>query len=281
MNPKPYLKLLRVKNWRGFFLMTTIGFIASKGYLSPLKDIVFFYITIVLLFGFGFSINDCFDVKEDRLDKSRKNPIVAGETNMKKGLFFSFFLASLGLALSTLFGLKAFFFYLGAVLVVCLYSVPPLRMKSRPWLDLITHGLFGGCLLFLIPFFAFNKELVLFDYLIAFSLFCFSIILEIRNHLEDYEFDKGAGLRTTVCVLGFERSERLLKFLVVFYPLTLLPVFLLDNWQFFLPFSILTTFFLYFFLFKDNHKIVKNYRIIDIYAAFSLGLALLKKLLLG
>ena len=261
-----YFKLLRIKDWRGYFLIATLGFVISKGFLFPIRDIIIFYALSFLLLAFGFSINDCFDIKEDRLDKDKKNPIALKKISLRNGLIFSILLVVLGLALSTVFGMKVFLFCLVSILIGFFYSSPPLRMKSRPWFDLISHGLFAGALLFLIPVLIFSKELTKFHYLIALSIFYFSVILELRNHIEDYEIDKKAGLNTTVVFLGREKSEKLLRYLAVFYPLTLFPIFLFYQ-QFFLLFSILTVIFL--FLFQKNDHKIKDYKIIDVYANLS------------
>lgn len=261
-----YFKLLRIKDWRGYFLIATLGFVISKGFLFALKEIIIFYAIILLLLSFAFSINDCFDTEEDRLDKDKKNPIVLKNISFRNGLFFSILLAVLGLALSAVFGMKVFLFCLLLALLLFFYSSPPLRMKSRPWIDLFSHGLFGGAFLFFIPILIFTKEITLFYYLIAFSVFYFSVTLELRNHIEDYETDKAAGLNTTVVFLGREKSEKLLKYLVAFYPLTLFPVFFFYQ-QFFLLFSILTVIFL--FLFQKKHHQMKDYRVVDVYANLS------------
>lgn len=261
-----YFKLLRIKDWRGYFLIATLGFVISKGFLFAFKEIVIFYAIIIFLLSFAFSLNDCFDTEEDKLDQDKKNPIVLKNISFRNGLFFSILLAVLGLVLSAVFGMKVFLFCLLLALLLFFYSSPPLRMKSRPWIDLFSHGLFGGAFLFFIPILIFTKEITLFYYLIAFSVFYFSVTLELRNHIEDYETDKAAGLNTTVVFLGREKSEKLLRYLAAFYPLTLLPVFFFYQ-QFFLLFSILTVIFL--FLFQKKHHQMKDYRVVDVYANLS------------
>ena len=176
------------------------------------------------------------------------------------------------MALSMIFGLKIFLFCLAGTLIVFSYSAPPFRIKSRPWLDLISHGLFAGVFFVVLPFLVFNVQMTLFHYLITFSIFYLSVTLELRNHLEDYETDKNAGLRTTVCVLGYERSDSLLKYLAILYPLILLPIFLLISQKYLFLFLIFTLIFLFLLLFKKNSKIVRNYKAMDIYTILSLGL---------
>jgi len=275
LNLKPYLRLLRIGDARGYFLMAVLGFIISKGFLFPLEEIIIFWAIVFLLLGFGFSINDCFDLKEDKLDKTKKNPIVLKKISLKKALAFSISLAILGLVLSSLFGLKVFLLCLLGILIVFFYSSSSLRMKSRLLLDLISHGLFAGPLIFLLPLLVFNTKLTLFHYLIAFSLFCFAIILELRNQCEEYETDKQAGLETTACILGYQRSEKLLKFLAIFYPLTLFLIFRLISQLHLFLFSIFTLIFFLFFLFGKNFKFVRNYKILDAYTIFSFSLLLL------
>ena len=275
INLKPYFKLLRLKDARSYFLIALFGFIISQGFLFPFEDIIIFSGIILLFLGFGFSINDCFDVKEDELDKTKKNPIVSKETSFKKGLVFSISLAILGLALSSFFGLKVFLFCLAGILLVFFYSSPPLRMKSKVLLDLISHGLFAGPFIFFLPLLIFETKLTLFHYLIVFSLFCLSIILELRNHLEDYETDKAVGLKTTVLAFGYKKSEKLLKALAILYPLTLLPIFNLISQKYLFLFLILTLIFLIFFFFGKNYRLVKNYKTMDGYVVLSFGLILI------
>ncbi|MBU4255933.1 MAG: UbiA family prenyltransferase [Candidatus Thermoplasmatota archaeon] len=267
----PYLRLLRIRDWLAYFLVATFGFIFSKGYIHSFTEISIFYLMIFLYLGFSFSINECFDIKEDKLDISKKNPIVMGELSLKNALIFSVILAISGTILSTFFGLKVFLFYIALTLLSLFYSSPPLRFKSRFLLDFITHGLFFGTLLFLLPVVIFNHELTQFHYLVCISIFHFSIIMELKNHLEDYKSDKEADLKTTVCVLGLEKSKNLEKLLVMLFPLVLFPVFLFRLC--FLPFLVLTALFYLTFLIK------KNYRILDIYANIIYGLLIIEVLL--
>lgn len=267
-NLKSYFKFLRIRDATGYFLIIALGFILAKGFLFPAKDIFLFWVIAFLLLGFGFSINNCFDQKEDQLDITKKNPIVLKEISFQRGFIFSILIAIIGLYLSSLFGLKIFLFCLISTLIVFFYSSPPLRMKSRPILDLISHGLFGGPIIFFFPLLVFEIKLASFHWFISFSLFYFSIILELRNFLEEYETDKKAGVKNTIYFLGYEKSEKLLKYLTIFYPLTIFPVFFSYQPLLFL-FLIFTLIFLFLFLFFKNYSLVKNYRVLDIYAFFS------------
>lgn len=259
LNFKSFFKYYRMKDWRAYFGLGVLGFVVARGFLAPPLDILLFSIIGVLLLAFGFSANNFFDIKEDKEKGEIKNLLIQN----KKNFFLSVSPGILALLLSSYFGAEIFLFVLVAGLIGFFYSAPPLRMKARPFLDLISHGLFAGALIFLFPLLIFSPGLTFFHYSIAFSIFYLSTMLETRNHLEDYQSDFRAGLRTTVCFLGYKKSESFLKYLAFFYPFVLLLVFLFFPSKFLSLFFILTIFFLLPFVFK------KNYRIIDAYAIFS------------
>jgi len=259
INLKSFLKYYRMKDWRAYFALGVLGFIIAQGFLYPSLGILLFAIIGVLLLAFGFSVNNFFDIDEDKEKGEVKNLLIQN----KKNFLFSVLPGLLALLLSGYFGREIFLFVLVSSLIGFFYSAPPLRMKSRPFLDLISHGLFAGALIFLFPLLVFNSELTPFHYLLAFSVFYLSVMLETRNHLEDYQSDFRAGLKTTVCFLGYKNSENFLKYLIFFYPLVLLSVFFLLPSDFLLPLLILSIIFLLLFMFK------KNYRIVDAYAIFS------------
>lgn len=266
---RTYFKLLRIPDWGGYFLMGFLGFVLSYGFLFPPGDIFLFFAILVLSLGFGFSVNEYFDLEEDKYNKSKINILLKKQITLKSGLIFSILLGVLGLILAMKFGLDVFLFCLAGLLIGFFYSAPPLRFKSRPFIDLISHGLFAGVFLFLLPFLVFNAKITLLHYFVTFSVFYVSVSLELRNHLEDYEADKKAGVNTSVCFLGYNKSEKLLKYLVFLYPLVLLPMFLLVPKVYLFLFLSFSFIFLSFFLLRKNYKIVKNHKIMDIYSILS------------
>ena len=251
INLKLIFKYYRVKDWQAYFALGFFGFVIAKGFLFPLFNIFLFFLTLCLMLAFGFAINNFFDIKEDR--EKNLNPLPQN----RKNFLLSILPGILALFLSIPFGLKVFLFVFVAELIGFFYSAPPLRMKSKPFLDLISHGLFAGALLFIFPFLFFSQRLNTFHYLIAFSIFYLSTMLEMRNHLDDYQSDFRAGLKTSVCFLGYKNSETLLRYLTIFYPLTLLPIFSLISFKFLLFFFFFTLLFLLLYLFKKNYQIIE------------------------
>ena len=60
------IEFYRVKNWRAYFSLGILGFVIAQGFSSPILDIILFLIISILLLAFGFSVNNFFDVKEDK-----------------------------------------------------------------------------------------------------------------------------------------------------------------------------------------------------------------------
>lgn len=261
-----YVRLMRIRNWLGYFLLSVFGFISADGFSQPTLGIIVFFFLVIMFLGFSFTINDCFDVEEDKLDRTKRNPVASGEIPFKNGFLFSISLAIFGVLISLFFGVKLFLFYLTLILISMFYSAPPVRFKSRFLLDIFSHGLFFGAFLFILPAIAFSIPLTQIHYLIAFSIFYFSVILELRNHLEDYESDMGANLKTTVCVLGKEKSKKIIDALALIFPGILLLIF---YQQYLFAFLVISLVFYLVFLTR------RKYRVIDIYANISYGLLIL------
>ena len=262
--------MLRIRDWLGYFLIATLGYVIFTKLNAHILETIFFYVLVFLYLGFSFSINNCFDIKEDLLKRKKSNPVAMEEMTQKEGIILSLLLALLGISLSLLCGLNVFLFFSILIFLSLSYSSPPFRLKSRPFLDLISHGLFFGSLLFLFPSVFFSKCVETLHALIAISIFYFSIILELRNHIEDYESDKKAGLRTAVCVLGLNASKKITYFLSLLFPLLFLPIFYIINRRiiFSLFLAITVVFYLAFY-------IKKSYRILDIYSNISYFLIIL------
>ncbi|MFX1368558.1 MAG: UbiA prenyltransferase family protein [Promethearchaeota archaeon] len=220
----PYIKLIRLRGWYAFLCTAVLGFIVSGGLAGPLVDILIFFLMISAFLGFSFAINDSHDVEEDLFKNSRRNPVTTGEVTQDQAITFSYSLALVGQLLSAWFGPVVFFYYLGLTLLAFFYSAPPLRFKSRFPLDLISHGLFFGSMILLLPaliFGSFSAGVLL----IAVSIFFLSVTIELWNHIADYQTDMKACLQTAVCVLGLERSKKIAGILAMLFPLTLVPLY--------------------------------------------------------
>lgn len=223
---------VRVRDWRAYLAMGMFGFMHNAGFSSPLHfalssaEII---LTLIFYLAFSFSINNCFDVYSDKSkpDKLVKNPIAAGLITFRVGLLFSVSLALTGAFLAYLYFhtlATTLVIYISMILLAGFYSAPPLRFKSRPPLDLVSHGLFFGSLLYLYGA-SISGEINTYSISTALSILIYSIILELRNHLEDYQADYISGVKTSVYVLGKVKAEKILYALFILYWLYLVMIF--------------------------------------------------------
>lgn len=215
-----YFYNVRIFEWRAYLGIAFLGFARNMEVASfnwQFYRILKFAVTTIFYLAFTFSINNCFDIKCDIHErrKLKKNPVAAGYITLREGLILSLSLAFTGLVLSYLwFDRYSFLIYFMLVFLGAAYSAPPFRLKSIPLIDLFSHSLFFGALLYLYGAFSGGKINVQETFL-ALSISLYSIILELRNHLEDYWADLNSETRTTVCWLGYVGSLRLLKILLL------------------------------------------------------------------
>lgn len=232
----PYVLNARVLDWRAYFGLGVLGFLASVDKSSlfsldrePLILLVELLVSLVFYLTFAFSINNCFDTAEDSLDpvKLLKNPVASGRISFRGGLTFSLVTGVVGILLCILwFNTISVYLYTVSMILAALYSSPPLRFKSRPFFDIASHGLFAGILLFLYgasTLGVFNLNLLFFGT----PIFIYSVTLELRNHLEDFEDDREAKVTTTVQKIGPSATRHLLAYLLILHWLLLTILFLI------------------------------------------------------
>jgi len=212
-----YYRNIRVQDWRAYLGMAVLGYIFGLDESSLLSSnpliLIPYVVSCTLFIAFSFSINNCFDVDCDSKQPSKltKNPVAAGRITFREGVTVSSCIALAGLAVSyTAFSLTSFLLYASLSFWGASYSIPPMRLKARPLVDVVSHALGFGSLLFLYGV-SVGGEFSFTSTIVAASLFTCSAIFELRNHLEDYEVDLASGLRTTTCWLGRQKTVVLLK----------------------------------------------------------------------
>lgn len=202
------IKNTRFLDGRAYIALIGFSILLNVGNAS-VESAALAFISGMLYVLYAFSINNCFDVDTDSMnpEKAHKNPVASGELSFRAGLLLSVALVMAGFGLSALINRAAFLTYTLMGLLATLYSAPP-RLKARPVVDVISHGLFFGGLPFIYGALV-DGTLTQEELLIAGAITLYSFALELRNHLKDYESDAAAGLRTTPVVIGKETSERL------------------------------------------------------------------------
>jgi 4-hydroxybenzoate polyprenyltransferase len=153
-----WLKLTRIDKYLPVIILVfPLVFLISPKNLFSIKTVLLFFANLFLTV-FGYTFNDVEDAEDDYhdLEKRNRNPIASGELTKRQGYLFCFIVLSSGLFL--LFFINSFIFSLGLFfsLGAFFYSWKPVRLKSIPIIDLITHVLFLGVIQFFITYLSFR-----------------------------------------------------------------------------------------------------------------------------
>lgn len=172
--------------------------------LSLLAAITFFY-------WLGFAVNDYFDADFDAQDakKSPRNYFVQHSLSSVLPIV----LALIGVAglVMLQFGLMGMGLLLLGFFVMWAYSARPLRLKSRPGFDLITHALFVQTFPYLLFITLIGVVWFPFDYLLLLLFMFTSMAAQLEQQARDFELDAATdrnfattvGRRTTVFLMRF------------------------------------------------------------------------------
>jgi 4-hydroxybenzoate polyprenyltransferase len=142
----PYLKIARFDHWfKNVFVLP--GIIIAV-YEDPglwgwalLGRILLALLAVGFVASSNYVLNEILDAPRDALHPVKKNrPVPSGEVNVKIAYGQWIGLAMVGLALSWSMG-RAFFLSAAALWIMgCLYNIPPVRCKDKPYLDVLTES---------------------------------------------------------------------------------------------------------------------------------------------
>lgn len=209
---KEHIKNLRLFDVQPYVMIGIFGYLVGLGSINSITilNFLFFYIGLNFIISFTFSLNNIGDYKID-IDKN-SNPISKGKLKTKEALLSSIASLILGLLIFFFIGISATSIVISILIAVLgiFYSIRPFRMKEKPGIDFIIHGVFLGTLPFLVGYNTFIKEL---DFkAIFFSIFFFisSMIYLIQHTVSDYKNDLRSKTKTVSTKYGLSFSKKLL-----------------------------------------------------------------------
>lgn len=146
MNFVPYFKIARFDHWfKNVFMIP--GVIVAL-YAQP--DLFTFPVVLKLILallatGFvassNYVINEVLDAPFDALHPVKKDrPIPCGLVNIRVAYGEWIFLGILGLSLASLLGMYFFIAALALWIMGCVYNIPPLRSKDKPYIDVLSES---------------------------------------------------------------------------------------------------------------------------------------------
>lgn len=203
-----YYKLTRVKTIMEFYpFLVIFGLLGSRAYVNLLSIVT--AISILLLLVGSFIINDVEDAEDDAKDpkKVNRNPISAGILTKSQGYIFYLIINAIALIPLLTINLNVFLVGVLTAVVGYCYSCLPLRFKSRPIIDVLSHGFFLAGAEILI-FALLPKSVWDYKTLITFvGLYLFSMGGDLYNEVRDWVVDREVGLKNSASILGFNLTR--------------------------------------------------------------------------
>lgn len=219
---KKIIAISRPVFWLGPPVAYFLGLYATSASIGVIELAEMFLLSIPLSF-LIYGINDAYDIETDKINPRKGGMwgVVLEKKDIKwvMQVCFIISLAMLLVAYSTMNAIHAIIMTLGIITWPIAYSMPPLRLKTKPIIDSIINAEYGY-----FPFAlacSLSGSLLFLDYrIIAFSL-CFSAVHALGTVM-DMEEDKKTKMKTFATELG-PRSVALFCLVIFAFNLTFLP----------------------------------------------------------
>jgi len=142
----PYIKIARVDHWFKNVFMLPGTLVAI--YIDNIRiegELIFHALVALLALGLvassNYVLNEILDSERDKHHPIKKNrPFPSGNVIVTIGYIEWLTLGAIGLALSAYLGKGVFLSCLALWVMGCLYNIPPIRTKEKPYLDVLTES---------------------------------------------------------------------------------------------------------------------------------------------
>ncbi len=172
------------------------------------------YLLAAITLGYwaAFALNDYYDAPFDAQDneKGSRSFFVQRQVTGKKIALWSAFLTLLVTPAFLQFGLRGFLVLAVCLLIAWAYSAPPLRLKNRPIIDLITHATFVETFPYLMVLFLLDGKWMPVDGAIIVCTTLASLSSQLENQIGDYAIDRLQERNFTV-MFGLNTAVWLLR----------------------------------------------------------------------
>ena len=217
-----FFKLIRPAEWtKSFgnmaFASLTAGLIYSIPVFSTENILFFFYGFIAvgpLLWGGLYALNDWTDIEKDKIHPVKKNRplpsrIISANTGLAIALLFIFFSLIISYSINFLF----FSAVLAMLVNQLLYTLPPIKLKEKPVLDLISGSLINpifrfycGWLLFVQSF---NAPILFLIFILGLQFGGYTLY-----RLHSKKVEKKLNYKSSVTVFG-KKSIRIISYISI------------------------------------------------------------------
>jgi len=142
----PYVKIARLDHWfKNIFMLPGIivALFAQPHLLTPTCGlrIGLSFLIAGIVASSNYVLNELLDAKFDALHPVKKNrPIPSGLVNIPLAYGQWLILAAIGIYLASFLGTSFFSVALSLWVMGCIYNIPPIRSKDKPYLDVLSES---------------------------------------------------------------------------------------------------------------------------------------------
>jgi chlorophyll synthase len=173
-------------------------------------------ITVTVGYWFGFAVNDYFDAPMDRLDpdKAARGYFTTVRVPPLLALAVAALIVALALPVFVSYGTRGIVVFMVALLIVWAYSAPPLRLKSVPGFDVLTHALFVQTFPYVLIMVLLDLPWTPLDIVMIAGFLLASTSAQLEQQVRDYDTDRLSERNFTIWI-GRERSAFLMRLLTL------------------------------------------------------------------
>lgn len=249
-----YMRLDDVIRWMA---ISFIGFILGTRtftFQAVILPFCVFLITTFFSMSFVFAINNYYDADSDRANPRRmhKNALASGHISKGGAMAINILCIVIPLVILAWYNLLAMVVTILVFIWSATYSIPPIRIKGRPGLDVIWH--FFGFLYIVLLGALIAGSLSELVWLMAISLGIFSCIGQLANHYEDFEYDKESGTATFTVRFGRSATKKAIEAVLGTHLIIILLLFVLYSSHYLMTLLLVVTFMILGFLLLKPKK---------------------------
>jgi len=195
------------------FVLTVLGVVTAGAPINAVAALVF--VANWCAIAFAFMVNSIADADDDRStpEKYRANPVSMQTLSATAAGCAAGMVAAISLVLFASLGARATCAGVGCILLGVFYSWRRVRLKSIPFIDVLSHALMLGVLPYWAAMWACAPR--------ARPAWWLSLLIagtsaygQLYNQVRDVDDDRRAGLRTSAMLLGVPHTWRLLVLLL-------------------------------------------------------------------
>lgn len=189
---------------RGEFRQAVLDWLAASG-----PFLLALVVMGPLLWAATLLINDVHDLPGDRVNpRKARSPLVQGLVTLGLAHRGAYFFAAASLAAAACVNASFLLMVAGCLALAWLYSVPPIRLKTRPGMDVAVNAIGIGVLAGMAGW-AVARPLAEFPYVFLPQGLLVATAIYVPTTLWDLEADRVTGYLTIATHLGAERTYRI------------------------------------------------------------------------